>query len=246
MILLLDLGNTSSKIAVMNDGGEIVHFERLGESWSDAYSRLERKFGPFLKILVSNVAGPQPELESVLESTGVAVHNLTWDGPEGQRFLKNIPEGLGADRLAAVIAARVLAPNDDIVVSDAGTCLTFDVVTADGQYVGGNISPGVALRLRCMHEHTAALPLFYPEGEAPEMGYDLPTAMRGGAVNGVKWEIEGFVRALRKKYPKVRHFFTGGNSFEFEEDVKDITVCDSALVLKGLYEAFKENNDTKQ
>ena len=239
MYLLLDIGNTSAKIAVFSDNGDCVHFERLNGTWKEAFVRLESQFGTFAGILISNVAGEQKELEEKLNTkSDIPVKRLVWDGPEGLRFLRNIPEGLGADRLAAVIAARVMAPDDDIIVTDAGTCLTFDVVTADGEYIGGNISAGVALRLRAMHEHTAALPLFYPEGDAPEMGYDLPTAMRGGSVNGVKWEIEGFVRAIQKKHPRVKHFFTGGNSFDFAEDVKKITVYDDKLVLKGLWEAF--------
>ena len=256
MTCTIDIGNTSAKLVLWTPEGSYVHFSRLSGTWSEAFAALAAQYCRFSRVYISNVAGPQPELEAALaelqqqsgtlpsspaggpQSGGLEVRWLTWDLPEASRWVSNIPAGLGADRLAAIVGARAAAPDSDLIVVDAGTCLTFDVVRRDGRIMGGNISPGVALRLKAMHEHTAALPLFGPEGDAPEMGFDLPTAMRGGAVNGVKWEIEGFTRAIWRTMPEARLFSTGGNLFDFAPDVAARTTCDPLLVHKGLIEFF--------
>ena len=130
-------------------------------------------------------------------------------------------------------------PNAPLLVIDAGTCLTFDVIDATHSFAGGNISPGVELRLKAMHEHTAALPLISVEGELPDLGYDTATAIRGGAINGVKFEIEGYIRMCRKRFPDLHVFYTGGNQFEFSSDVAPCITHDPHLVLRGLNELVK-------
>ena len=129
-------------------------------------------------------------------------------------------------------------PANTLLIIDAGTCLTFDVIGRDGTVLGGAISPGINLRLRAMHEHTAALPLLDAEGEHPVLGYDTPTSMRGGAINGVKWEIEGYIRTMLQQYPDLHVFMTGGDSMDFSEDLQRIITREPLLVQKGLLAAF--------
>ena len=90
-----------------------------------------------------------------------------------------------------------------------------------------------------MHEHTAALPLLDANDEHPVLGYDTPTAMRGGAVNGVKWEIEGYIRTIRQTYPDLRVFLTGGDSFSFDSELEKIITREPLLVQKGLLAAYR-------
>lgn len=234
MNLTIDIGNTSAKIAVF-DGANVVFFERVATDWQSEIAKLCRMF--YLRACaVSNVAGKNAELELALKQLPFAPLMLSDKSPEAQPYFQRIPRGLGADRLAADIAAVRLSEGRPFLVIDAGTCLTFDVVDAQRSFVGGSISPGIALRLRAMHEHTAALPLIAPEGELPDFGYDTVTALRSGAANGVKYEIEGYIRMCLRRFPDLRVYYTGGNQLHFSDDVSACITSDPMLVLRGLNE----------
>ena len=203
MILAIDIGNTSAKYAVINDNCEILLFERLKDCWKKAFDSIFKKGYEINSIYVSNVAGLQPELEDVIHSSNIKADWLSWDSPIGKKWLKNIPEGYGADRLAADIGAIAACPNSPLLVVDAGTCITYDVIDSKHTILGGSITPGIALRLRAMHEHTAALPLYEPEGFSPIIGTDIEGALRGGCANGVRWEIEGYAREMLNQLPGI-------------------------------------------
>lgn len=225
MYLLFDIGNTRMKTAVADNCG----IRKTGE-WRQLLDTAEA-------ILVCNVAGETALPEEVAGHPRCRM--LTWQSPEAGRWLKGIPHGLGADRVAADIGARSMCPGRTLLIIDAGTCLTFDVIGSDGTILGGAISPGTALRLKAMHEHTSALPLLDTgDGHPPVLGHDTATAMRSGAINGVRWETEGYIRHTLSLYPDLRVFVTGGDSTEFPADLQPIITCDHMLVPKGLLAAF--------
>ena len=224
MYILLDIGNTRLKASTADCNSIYPN-----ENWLDFTDIAE-------EILVSNVAGSDALPKEVARSPKCKF--LTWQSPEAREWLKDIPAGLGADRVAADIGARSMMPEHTLLIIDAGTCLTFDVIGRDGTILGGAISPGINLRLRAMHEHTAALPLLDAEGEHPILGYDTPTSMRSGAINGIRWEIEGYIRTMQKLYPDLHVFMTGGDDMEFPEDLQHIITREPLLVQKGLLAAF--------
>ena len=224
MYILLDIGNTRLKASTADCNSIYPN-----ENWLDFTDIAE-------EILVSNVAGSDALPKEVARSPKCKF--LTWQSPEAREWLKDIPAGLGADRVAADIGARSMMPEHTLLIIDAGTCLTFDVIGRDGTILGGAISPGINLRLRAMHEHTAALPLLDAEGEHPVLGYDTPTSMRSGARNGIRWEIEGYIRTMQKMYPDLHVFMTGGDDMEFPEDLQHIITREPLLVQKGLLAAF--------
>ena len=231
MKLLIDIGNTSAKLAVMDDG--ILHYERRHESWSDTFSRLMSQY-PISDVRLSTVAGEDAELNEALAQLNVPVHWLSAAVPCPVKPIANVPLGLGADRWAADIGAIVQDPDHTLLVIDAGTCLTYDVIAREGAYLGGAISPGVQLRLNAMHEHTALLPQIEAEQEAVLLGYDTRTHMLSAAVNGTRFEIEGYIRQLLGMYPDLHVFITGGNTFQFSEDITCPITHDPYLVFKGL------------
>lgn len=224
MHILLDIGNTRMKASTADNNG--IH---PNEKWQELLPKAE-------SVLVSNVAGNEALPEAVTKHP--QCHILTWQSQEAGLWLKNIPAGLGADRVAADIGARSMKPDNTLLIIDAGTCLTFDVIGKDGSILGGAISPGIHLRLKAMHEHTAALPLLDAYGEHPVLGYDTPTSMRSGAINGMRWEIEGYIRHIRNLYPDLYVFFTGGDTTELPKDLQQIISCEPLLVQKGLLAAF--------
>lgn len=246
MKILLDIGNTSAKVVVADAEGNIIHFEHREEDWFHVFERLTRQYA-IDGCVVSNVAKVDKQLLLVLEKQPYPVRWLDYTTPCPVNPECIAPRGLGADRWAADIGAMSLcrssltsgASMPHILVVDAGTCITYDLIAPDGTFVGGNISPGIELRLKAMHEHTALLPLIPVEGETPFMGYDTETAMRSGAVIGAGYEIEGFIRRTLDRYPDARVFVTGGSHFRFCESVSDRITIDPMLVFRGLIEVAK-------
>ena len=99
------------------------------------------------------------------------------------------------------------------------------------------------MRLRALHEFTAKLPLVEAEGAVPGMGYDTDTAIRSGVLRGMKYEIEGYIRSMRAKYPKLLVFLTGGDKINFDTTIKSIIFADKFIVPRGLNKILDYNND---
>ena len=152
------------------------------------------------------------------------------------------PKTLGTDRLAVAVAAATRFPGKDVLIVDSGTCITFEFVTASGEYLGGNISPGVCMRLKALNHDTGRLPLEDHKGEIPDLGYNTETAIRSGVINGIKYEIEGYIHSLRKKYPSLLVLLTGGTHFNFDIQLKSGIFADKFLVLRGLNYILKYND----
>ena len=121
-----------------------------------------------------------------------------------------------------------------LLIIDAGTCITYDLFSADGTLLGGAISLGVQLRLNAMHEHTALLPLIQAEPETALLGHDTRTHMLSAAVNGSRFEIEGYIRHFWNEHPDLHVFITGGNTFSLSPDITCPITYDPHLVLRGL------------
>lgn len=232
MKLLIDIGNTSAKLAVSNNG-EFVHFERLSESWFEAFTRLHRQFS-IDETVISSVAGPDAELDAALAKMPFPHKQIAWNTPCPFKDIKGIPEGYGADRIAADFGAFAQDSVNPILVIDAGTCITYDLFDADGRIIGGVISPGVRLRLKAMHDHTALLPLIEAEPEAPLYGMNTKDCLMAGAVWGARLEVIGYIREVHKQFPNLHVFLTGGNEFEIPSDITCQITQDRYLVLRGL------------
>lgn len=151
------------------------------------------------------------------------------------------PETIGTDRIAAYHGAWSLFPDSNLLVVDAGSCITFDLVTTDGVHKGGMISPGIQMRLRAMHEFTSRLPSApIPENFGPIARSTLD-AIGQGALCGSVYEIEGIIGYLKDKLGKLKVVLTGGDSKLFEKRIKTEIFAEQNLVLIGLYEIFKNH-----
>lgn len=227
MKLLIDIGNTSSKMAV-TQGDDVLHMERLAEPWATALERLHRDYAIDATV-VSCVGKEGPALREALAARGDSALWLAYDTPCA---ISGVPEGYGADRLAADIGAYT--GQHALLVIDAGTCITFDLII-DGRLTGGVISPGVQLRLNAMHDYTALLPrIEAPRGETAValMANDTEGCMLSAALHGVDFEAEGYIRALRQEYPDLCVVTTGGNRLTISNDLPHM--YDPLLVLRGL------------
>ena len=144
------------------------------------------------------------------------------------------PETLGTDRLCNAIAAFHQAKGACLVI-DAGTCVKYDFVSADGRYEGGAISPGIELRYRAMHTFTGKLPLVEDKNIPGELGKNTLDAMRSGVMHGIRHEMTGFITHYRKQLPQLTIFLTGGDAHHFDLGHINGIFADENLTLTGLH-----------
>ena len=241
MNLIIDIGNTAAKVAVF-DRGEPVALFRTSNRTLECLPEVCRSY-PVRQAVAASVIDLQPEAEARLAELPVSLLRPDGHTPLPVTVKYETPQTLGIDRIAAVVGAQTCAPGRDVLVVDAGTCITYELLDAQGCYWGGNISPGMQMRLKALHAFTGRLPFVEAEGRLLSMGCDTESAIRAGVVQGIKYEIEGYKRSLKHKYPQLLVFLTGGDSFSFDTNVKSIIFADKFLVLKGLNRILEYNND---
>lgn len=238
MKLTLDIGNTNSKLAVF-EGDGIVHHDTIKMVTED---RLNTVFGQYsiTGAIVSSVKDDST-IKKLLKK-----HNFFELSSRTPLPLENVyrtPESLGLDRIAAVVAAhKGYGEEGAVLVIDVGTCITYDIVASGGRYLGGGISPGIAMRLKALHENTGKLPLVDPiNGEVKLIGNSTITSILSGVYNGVKHELEGTIKAYEQQYNDLKIVLTGGDRKRFELVSKNRIFADEFLVLKGLKEILNYN-----
>ena len=240
MNLLIDIGNTVAKLAIFSQG-ILVDIVRCSNQTLEELPALCKKY-PIRRGILSSVVALSDTVAKELEELDFPVIRLTHETPVPITNLYKTPETLGPDRLAAVIGANAIRPNRDLLIIDAGTCITFDFIDKHGQYHGGNISPGMEMRLKALHTFTNKLPEVKPEGNIPAYGESTETAIRAGVYHGIEFEIEGYIRQLQRNYPQLLVFLTGGDNFSFDTNLKSSIFADSFLVLKGLNRILEYND----
>lgn len=153
----------------------------------------------------------------------------------------NTPQTLGTDRIAAVAGTRVLYPDANALVINAGTCLTTDFIDHANVYHGGSISPGINMRFQALNEFTARLPLVKMNENFSLIGKTTEDSILSGIQNGILAEVEHIISLYHEKYPDCRIFLTGGDSFFFETNLKASIFAVSELVLLGLNSILEYN-----
>jgi type III pantothenate kinase len=150
-------------------------------------------------------------------------------------------ESLGMDRLSAVIGAGCIFPKKNILVFDAGTCLTIDCLDSNMNYLGGRISPGLSMRFQALNNFTDKLPLLSSSKGAKFIGNDTNSSIIAGVQNGIIAEVSNFISDYTKQNKDIIVVFTGGDCFFFEKELKISIFADPFLVLKGLNEILDFN-----
>lgn len=236
MNLIIDIGNTNAKLALFNR--QAFEPERVVVTSNQTLDLLEtiveEYAGRIRAGIASTVVNLSPSICARLQALPFPLQWLTHETKLPFNNLYRTPQTLGTDRLAAVAGAYYEHPGRNILIVDAGTCITYDFIDSQGNYHGGNISPGIHMRLRAMHQHTRRLPLVEAEGERPALGVDTETAIRSGVWQGIVYEIQGYLQALSKEHNNLLTFLTGGDVISFDASIKNSIFADEYLVLKGL------------
>ncbi|MCF0075057.1 type III pantothenate kinase [Dyadobacter sp. CY261] len=229
MNIVVDSGNTFSKIGWF-EGKKLIRYTTHLE-FPELIRQIRAELPEYL--LFSSVGRTNEEFQTAL-SEPVNIIGLTPETP--LPILKNYetPQTLGADRIAAAAGANFLFPDEDILVIDMGTCITYDIVDTSATFQGGLISPGVRMRFGAMHTFTKRLPLVEPEKEPELIGKSTRQAMQSGVMNGTLAEIEGIIERYRHNYPSLRVVLCGGDAAFFESSLKPPIFAVPELVLIGL------------
>ena len=239
MNLIIDQGNASSKVAVFEGRRLITSFVYKQFNVGVVESLFEKY--NFTRGILSSVIDTDEELMKYLREKLQKFMFLDETVSIPVMIDYHTPKTLGKDRLAAIVGANYLRPHQDLLVIDAGTAITYELIDKSGTFVGGNISPGMTTRFRALHTFTKKLPLLAESEEVPFMGDSTETAIQAGVINGIIYEMDGYIDQLRKKYPNLLVFLTGGHSFYFERRLKNSIFADINLVLTGLNRILEYN-----
>jgi len=230
--LTIDQGNTAAKAAVWQDDSMLVEAVYRNLSAEDIASLADDFGGSFDASIFSSVRETDGEAMSEMQRCSKRFIELTENTPLPVRINYGTPGTLGRDRIAAVVGAYSITAGHWTLVVDCGTAITYDMLSPDGVFVGGNIAPGIFMRLEALNHFTARLPLVETSGDCPLWGCDTATALRSGAISGVVAELRYYRSLLPGGSPKV--LLTGGSADLVSVRAGfDLTV-DHELVSKGL------------
>ena len=242
--LTIDIGNTRTKLVVFANGlpmdsialtdTDVPNGRTTSAITATATALADRQKAQWEAIAWCHTGAVPEGFTAWAETAAPRVVQLTGLTPTPLQMHYRTPHTLGADRLAAALGAVSLMPGTHLLVIDVGTCITYDVVEDGRAFLGGNISPGVQLRLQSLHQFTAALPLVEATGEQPLVGYDTATAIRSGVLAGVRAEILGVIRNLALHYPQLQVWLTGGDALGLDRLDDRPLHRDAYLVARGL------------
>ena len=242
MNLTIDQGNSRTKVALFNDEGTLVKsFMYKTFSASD----IERLFSlyPITDSIISSVVNIEPAVVNILNRK--SRHFVLFDHftPIPITNCYASPETLGQDRLAAAVGASALCPNENLLIIDAGSAITYDFVSEKNEFLGGNIAPGIKMRLTMLHRMTKKLPLVEVEENEliPLFGKTTRDAIAAGVIRGISYEVRGYVRALSEQVKHYAIFLTGGNAPYILNNCRIAFHHEKHLVLIGLNRILEYN-----
>ncbi len=242
MNLAIDIGNTLAKAAVFEREQVVDTFRSetpdaaFVESMFRAYPAIDAA------ILVSSRDNCF-EVEQAVKKRVRRYIRFGADVPVPVKNLYDTPQTLGCDRLAAAVGANALYPGSNVLIADFGTAITIDIVTAQGEFLGGNISPGATTRFKALHDYTDRLPMGSLDGQVALIGKNSQQAVESGVVNGIVYEIEGYIERFSREYADLRIIFTGGDGNFFAKKVKNPIFAIYDLVVYGLNRILEYNAD---
>lgn len=243
MKLVVDIGNSFIKFAVFSQNEMVVtksqkqFDEKLMNAILEAYPGLQ-------SAIVSNVRNDKILfLSKYTEKINIIQFSHTTPIPIKNSY--KTPETLGKDRLAAAIGAHDMYPGENLLIIDAGTSITYDMVNLEGEYLGGSISPGIKMRFDALHTFTGKLPLIKPvwDKDIEMIGNTTEDAILSGVQFAVLREMEGMIEAYKQKFMRLKILLTGGDHIYFDKYLKNNIFAAPNLVLTGLKKILDFNEE---
>lgn len=241
MLLAIDVGNTQIKLAVF-EHHTLIHKEIIAyNDWQITVKKNLKKFSKIENIVVASVG--KLNKEDFLElNSNVKIYFITKESNFPFQNLYATPNTLGIDRMVLAAGAVLQFPGKNRLVIDAGTCITYDFIDENDNYLGGAISPGIRLRYESLHNYTAKLPLLTKENPDHLIGNSTNQSIHSGVVNGVAMEIDGFVNHSFGENDNFIIILTGGDAEFLADRLKNTIFANSNFLLESLSQTFQYNH----
>lgn len=240
MNLVIDRGNTQIKFGIF-DQGRLLHTDYANFLDKRILSDLTQQFDITKAILSSVVEADNEKLVELLQDNVRYVMQLSSDTPLPFQWTYETKATIGKDRLAAVAGGIALYPKTNLLIIDAGTAITYEILTEEQVYLGGNIAPGLQMRFKALNSFTSKLPLLEPAEDAPLIGNSTKEAICAGVQYGMIFEIDGLIERLSDTYLNLTTIITGGDAEFFARKLKNPIFVHPNLVLIGLNRILENN-----
>ena len=240
MNLIIDIGNSSAKLAVIEKNTILKKITCTGKSIANNVKNLRKEY-IIKNCIISSVSEfDMTKLKGFEGINNVIQLNHHTKIPFVNEY--NSPSTLGVDRIALASAAITNFPKQNVLVIDAGTCITYDFINSNKKYQGGAISPGIVLRYNSLHDYTANLPSL--EQDTYELiGKDTESAIHSGVLNGLIQEIDGVIVQYKKNYQNLTVVLTGGDTNFLAKKLKSTIFANPNFLLEGLNSILIHNLD---
>ena len=239
MNLILDVGNSLLKIALFKKSQLIQKFkftENYKRNIEDIISE-----NNVTHSIISNVGRIDDSIINILkESTNLLLVSNQLKFP-----FKNLYKSkntLGQDRLALVSAAAFKFPKENVLIVDAGSCITYDFKNNNNEYLGGGISPGILMRFKSLNTFTSNLPLIDFDSIHQLIGNNTKNSINSGVINGTISEINGIIQQYCEEFKNIRIILTGGDSNFLLKRIKNSIFADQNFLLLGLNKLLEDNS----
>jgi type III pantothenate kinase len=233
MNLCIDIGNTFIKSAVFSEN-EIVARNQWTATGKDLANSLISDSSQIRHVILCSVRDDNTVLAGMLRKYFPRLIVLDETTPVPFRNCYETANTLGKDRLAAVAGANNIYPGRNVLVIDAGTAITYDVIDEHDCYLGGNISPGLDMRLKALHNYTGRLPLVKPRHNVPFLANNTEEAIAAGVQNGIIFEMDSYISRLSEQFSELVVIITGGDAGFFDKKLKNTIFAHPDLILTGL------------
>lgn len=240
MILVIDVGNTKIKAAVFEQDTLIYREELSKDFFLEPLKKILKKNKTIKKTIISSVANVSEEVILYLQNkTQLLFVTTEMRFPFQNKY--ETPHTLGIDRKVLVTGAVLKYPNQNVLIIDAGTCITYDFVDANKNYFGGAISPGLAMRYNALNHFTAKLPKLESEYPNSFVGNSTNQSIHSGVVNGILYEMEGFINDYLRQYEHLTIILTGGDTLFLAKRLKNPIFANSNFLLESLNLLYQYN-----
>ncbi len=239
MKLIIDIGNTKTKIALFNS-------DKIVSTYSNTLNHILPKIqqlaesNTIYSCIISSVTTESTELIDYCKTQFNTIV-LTSKTRIPIRNNYQSPMTLGNDRLACAVAINTMYKSQHSLSIDFGTCIKYDFVNLDSTYLGGAISPGLLMRYQALNTFTNQLPLLQPDELIDFIGNDTKSSLISGVQHGILAEVNGVIDSYIERFGKLNVIITGGDYKYFDKGLKNITFADPYIVLKGLNEILEFN-----
>ncbi len=242
MNLVIDVGNTLVKLAVFDTDTLQLKKVFVKTEFLNVLSEITEEYPSITHCIVSSV-GNFSEYQFKKLKQRYSVLEVTHETKVPFTNKYKTPTTLGVDRIVLVSAAAVQFPDKNVLVIDAGSCITYDFLNQANEYLGGAIAPGITMRYKAMHTFTAKLPLLDANLPKNLIGNSTASSMHSGVIQGVLNEIDGFIAAYKEKYTNLTVILTGGDAHFLRDSLKNDIFANSNFLLEGLHYILEHNKD---